>query len=313
DILHLLAELIDRRFQRQAGRGQAGGGRLRADRVGLAHEFLGEKVEPAAGCGVVRHQRPGGRDVAGQPVELLAHVGAHRQHRRFLHDAVDRRGLAQEVGEAPGEAVADRRRLLGSPALGLAAQAIDAVDKTGQHLAQRGALGQPRGLQRIERLRKARRHRGLDRRAYVGRLVLFADLDNAAQGEEAVGARQHCAAGGDQLVGELDVALQELAVDLGGAGRGRAARLDADVDLAALEPRLRRLAGEPLQTVEAGWAAEAHLEIAAVHRARLDRPAPGPRRALGAAEAGHARELQHLAGFPTAFVWAAFVWAAFVW
>src|SRR5258708_1934330 len=48
DILHLLAELIDARLQRQADGGERADGGLRTQGVGLAHELLGQEVQPPA-------------------------------------------------------------------------------------------------------------------------------------------------------------------------------------------------------------------------------------------------------------------------
>src|SRR5665213_1390780 len=47
DILHLLTKLIDRGFQLQADPGQGGGGGLRTQGIGFAHEFLCKKIQPA--------------------------------------------------------------------------------------------------------------------------------------------------------------------------------------------------------------------------------------------------------------------------
>jgi len=48
--LHLLAKLLDPGLQRQPDARQIEIGRFRAQRVGLAVQFLAEKIQPAADC-----------------------------------------------------------------------------------------------------------------------------------------------------------------------------------------------------------------------------------------------------------------------
>src|SRR5262245_14329292 len=70
-LLHLFAELIDDRLQRQPGADQRRVGRLGAQRVGLAVEFLRQKIEPSANRLGRVEQFTGRLDMSGQAVDLL--------------------------------------------------------------------------------------------------------------------------------------------------------------------------------------------------------------------------------------------------
>src|SRR6202008_1167251 len=56
DILGLFAELVDHRLKRKTSAGQCDIGGFRAQRVGLAVEFLGQKIELAAHALTLRDQ-----------------------------------------------------------------------------------------------------------------------------------------------------------------------------------------------------------------------------------------------------------------
>src|SRR5439155_21280242 len=84
NVLHLLAELIDNRLQFKSDCRQGSVRRFRAQRIGLAVEFLREKIELAA-------DRLGGAeklsrrfDMGKQAVDLLLDIGAHRKQCRLL-------------------------------------------------------------------------------------------------------------------------------------------------------------------------------------------------------------------------------------
>ncbi len=76
--------------------------RLGAERVGLAVELLHQEVELAPDRPVAGDQRARRRDVRLQPVELLGHVGLHRDQRQLLRQPrlVDRRGRAASTASS---------------------------------------------------------------------------------------------------------------------------------------------------------------------------------------------------------------------
>src|SRR5690606_36671976 len=74
NILYLFPQLVDHCFQLQADSSQAGVVRFRAERVGLAVEFLREEVEAAANCTLLRQKLPGLIDMGETPVELLSNI-----------------------------------------------------------------------------------------------------------------------------------------------------------------------------------------------------------------------------------------------
>src|SRR5579872_2460629 len=112
DILHLLAQLIDRRLEFEPDGRKRGRGRLRTQRVGLAHELLGQEVEPAADARAFGQQRTRRGDMRAQPVELFANVGPASHDRRFLHDAlVELARAIDQFGHPPGEALLQDQRL----------------------------------------------------------------------------------------------------------------------------------------------------------------------------------------------------------
>ena len=120
------------------------------------------------------------------------------------------------------------------------------------------------------------RHGGLDGGAGLGVVDLFRGFQHAAQGQQAVGGRRR----GPllrQLVGEGQIAGEDVGIDpQRGGAEGSAAGLDAEGDLAAVEPGLGGGLGVALEGVEAGRAAETDLQIAAVDRAGLDRQDQSP-------------------------------------
>src|SRR6185503_19148722 len=88
------------------------------------------------------------------------------------------------------------------------------------------------------------------------------------------------------------VALQLLQVQPHRARALGAPRLHADRQLAALEAALRAFPRRPLQALEPRRPAEADLQVAAIHAARLHRPAPGAERAFRPPEPGHPAQRQ---------------------
>src|SRR5580704_5199421 len=107
EVLHLLAELLDRRLQGKADAGQLDIGRFRAQRVGLAVQFLAQEIELPADRLAALEQVADLREMGAQPVELLADIGAADQHRQFLGDPLLRHrrretGQFGEQGLEPG-------------------------------------------------------------------------------------------------------------------------------------------------------------------------------------------------------------------
>ena len=87
DVLYLLAQLLDCRLQFQPRRGQRNRGRLAAQRVGLAIELLHQEVETPADIPRLVQQRMSRLDMAGEPIELFAYIGAGGEQGDLLSDA----------------------------------------------------------------------------------------------------------------------------------------------------------------------------------------------------------------------------------
>src|SRR3990170_2628315 len=81
DVLHLLAQPLDRGLELEADAGELDVGRLGAQRVGLAVELLAQEVEPAPDRTAGGEQAAGGCEMRRQAVQLLAHVAPGDQHR----------------------------------------------------------------------------------------------------------------------------------------------------------------------------------------------------------------------------------------
>src|SRR5262245_28761473 len=84
NVLDLLAHLIDHRFELETGPRRLRVARLGAQGVGLAVELLGQEVEPATGRLAAVEQLARRRDVRGEALQFLLHVGAGRQQRGLL-------------------------------------------------------------------------------------------------------------------------------------------------------------------------------------------------------------------------------------
>src|SRR5580704_8912916 len=88
DILNLFAQLLDLAAQIEADRSQGDVVRLGAERIGLARQFLREKIEPPADWPAGAHQFARRRHMGRQPIELLANIGLGGQKHRLLMKAV---------------------------------------------------------------------------------------------------------------------------------------------------------------------------------------------------------------------------------
>ena len=88
DVLNLFAKLIDDRLELQAKPRDVDGVRLRAQCVGLAVEFLGEKIELPSDGSAFDQNIASGRDVSRQALQFLFDVGAGRDQHGFLVKAV---------------------------------------------------------------------------------------------------------------------------------------------------------------------------------------------------------------------------------
>uniref|UniRef100_A0A0N4ZCU5 LigA n=1 Tax=Parastrongyloides trichosuri TaxID=131310 RepID=A0A0N4ZCU5_PARTI len=227
-----------------------------------------------------------------QPVQLLAHIGLGRQGGGFKEDALVQAGrVGRQFGDPAGEAVADGLDLGRRLKLGARDQGLDGPDEVMDHRRQLLALALARRFQRIQRLLDRGGHGAFQGDAAFGVLILFGDLDDAAQGQQAVSGGR----GGPllrQLVRQPQIGRQHRLIDARrGLGPLGALGLQAQRHLPPVQPRLRRRLGQPLQIVEAAGPAKARLQRPPVDRARLDRPGPAVQRAVGPAEAGHAADM----------------------
>src|SRR5580698_8962660 len=71
NVLHLFANLFDRAFHLQAVTGERRAGRLAAQRVGLAQEFLHQEIQLAADRAAGLEQNFRGRKMAAETIDLL--------------------------------------------------------------------------------------------------------------------------------------------------------------------------------------------------------------------------------------------------
>lgn len=231
-------------------------------------------------------------DVGRQPVQLLAHVGLGRQRRGLEEDALVQTGrIGRQFADTTSKAFADGLDLSRRLKLSAGDQGLDGPDEVVDHRRQLLALTLTRGLQRVQRLFDRGGHSGLKGGASLGVLVLFRDLDDAAQGQQAVG-RGRGRPLLRQLVRQPQIGRQHRLIDARrGLGPLGALGLQAQRHLPPIQPRLSRRLGQPLKVVEAMRTAKARLQRAPVDRARLDRPGPAVQRPIGPAKAGHARDL----------------------
>ena len=139
--------------------------RLGGKRVGLAAEFLGEEIEPAADGAAVAQKRARRGDMRRQPVELLAHVGLGREHHGLLVQPVGierRRGVEQR-----GDLRLELARTASARRAGAVSIAADEpfhrLELPGEDARQRPSFGAPRLGERRDGARDA----GLER---VGKL-----------------------------------------------------------------------------------------------------------------------------------------------
>src|SRR5262245_62013235 len=84
NVLDLLAHLVDKRLQSNARPRNLRIGSLGAWRIGFPVELLGQEIEPTPGRLGALEQLPRRRDVGGEPLQLLLHVGAGREQRGLL-------------------------------------------------------------------------------------------------------------------------------------------------------------------------------------------------------------------------------------
>ena len=125
---------------------------FRAQRVGFAVEFLRQEIELAAHRIAGRQQRTRLLHMGGQPVELLAHIGAQREQRDLLRQPVLRNFAGvQNLLQLRSELVAQRGRLTRRERCGLGRQPFDLVHLRAEHRRQFRAFGLARARQRIER------------------------------------------------------------------------------------------------------------------------------------------------------------------
>src|SRR4051794_35822744 len=96
DVLHLLAHLLAEDLGVEHGAGHLRVAALGAERVELAEDLLGQKVEAFAGGAGVAQQRAEVIEVSAQAVDLLAHVAAVDEQRDLLGDPALVEGLAAE-------------------------------------------------------------------------------------------------------------------------------------------------------------------------------------------------------------------------
>ena len=177
-------------------------GRLAAQRIRLAHEFLGQEFQLAARALAGRQQAPRLVDMGREPVQLLPHVGARGEQRDLLRQAFlrhPRRGaaLAQQRRQLLQEALALRLGLAG----GLAAPRRRAARRS-----RRAARpGSPRAS-RPPRARDCDQARQAPRRRLAAsaraprpppRLVGLRGLgaQHAGQGQQRLGARRRARRG----------------------------------------------------------------------------------------------------------------------
>src|SRR5436190_18092470 len=84
NVLHLLAKLVDDGLELEPDCGQRAVGRLRAQSVGFAVEFLGKKIElPPDRLGGGK-KLPRRLDMSEEAIDLLLDIGARRQEHGFL-------------------------------------------------------------------------------------------------------------------------------------------------------------------------------------------------------------------------------------
>src|SRR5258707_1203374 len=84
NVLHLLAQLLDRRLYSEPGARQLDIGGFRAQRIGFAIELLAEKVEATPDRRALAQQILRRREMRRQTVELLADVSAGDKQGRLL-------------------------------------------------------------------------------------------------------------------------------------------------------------------------------------------------------------------------------------
>src|SRR5579863_7879882 len=98
DVLHLLAQLLDRGLEAETDARQGDVAGFRAQGVGLAVELLAEEIEAAADRRAFAQEVAGGGEMRLQAIELLANIGLGDEQRRLLRQALlgqARRGLEQ--------------------------------------------------------------------------------------------------------------------------------------------------------------------------------------------------------------------------
>ena len=280
DILHLLAQLLDGGLQPQPGGGQRRGGGFAAQRVGLAVELLHQEVEAAADGGALGDQGARRGDVAGEPVQFLAHVGARGQQSDFLGDAFLRavrwsRAAAPEGFPSAAYAAGRAGRRLRSR---VGVQRVDLVQQPVKHAAQPFAFGGARADQRREGLLEA----GLQPRPPSGpdRPGRRCRAHDARKSQQRLWPRRRAAG---NPAGQLNRELQRL-LQRGRVGRQMGLRSRRMVRLAVTLPRLRRLAARSRRTGSSSPSrgqAETQIEPAPVHAAQF----PGPGEPCGGASA----------------------------
>src|SRR5690349_1374650 len=142
DVLDLLAQLLDRRLQVDPDVGEADIGALGAERVGLAVEFLAEEIELAPDRAPFGDEIARRRDMRGEPVQFLAHVGLAGEDRGFLSQAVliERVEALQQLGELLLHFLPDRQRLSAGTLGRRLAQALDFVQMRADEVGQPFAL-----------------------------------------------------------------------------------------------------------------------------------------------------------------------------
>src|SRR3954452_7770507 len=84
NILHLLAHLLDQHLELQRSVRQFGVDGLRAERVGLAIEFLHEEIETLAAAAARSEHSPHFRHVSAQPADFLRDVDLRCEQRELL-------------------------------------------------------------------------------------------------------------------------------------------------------------------------------------------------------------------------------------
>ena len=293
DVLHLLAQLLDLRAQfKPLARSGETSLDLAHKRVGLAAEFLGEEIEPAADRPALasaararrRHARSAGRVPRG--CRLWRRAGSPP-------DAAGSRRNRAPLPSRAATLAASRARIASGWRAGFssAARVSAAISssRSREHRGERRAFRAARSDQRGERLVEGREDAGGgggDRRLVVARLD---DFDDAADREDAVERRRRkpeffrrgsaprrgsSASSGRSIPRVAGDALA-LGVDRGetGPARQRLPQPRARLGFDALEGgRQRSRRSSPL--------ALTHLEF--------DGPAPSAARAGSAGETGHA-------------------------